>query len=106
MSSQRSDCSSTVPLQTKADGTTWEMTPLLEFKDETLPAELSGNVIIDASESMVLGLSTIWPISLHILLSLGLQVINQSQVWLSAFHEYSYQPEQLPRQGNVYTRAV
>lgn len=55
---------------------------------------------------MVLGLSTIWPISLHILLSLGLQVINQSQVWLSAFPQYSYQPEQLPRQGNVYTRAV
>ena len=70
---------------------------------------MSGNVIIDASESsanMVLGLSTIWPISLHILLSLGLQVINQSQVWLSAFPEYSYQPEQLPRQGNVYTWAV
>lgn len=55
---------------------------------------------------MVLGLSSIWPISLHILLSLGLQVINQSQVWLSAFLQYSYQPEQLPRQGNVYTRAV
>lgn len=74
-----------------------------------LPAELSGNVIIDTSESsacVVLGLPSIWPISLHILLSLGLQVINQSQVWLSAFLQYSYQPEQLPRQGNVYTRAV
>lgn len=46
-----------------------------------------------------LGLSTLWLISPHTPLPLGLQVINQSQVWPSAFPQYSYQPEQLLTSG-------